>query len=325
MPRDAAGTPPAPAGGAIQAYLLLVFTMVCWGGNAVAGRLAVGQASPMVITCLRWGIVAACLGAVTSRQLVQARAELRRDWRRIVLMAICGYSIFNALFYVAAYHTTAVNISILQGAVPIFVVLGALVLHRTQVGALQVLGIALTLLGVAVVATHGHVATLAAFHFNLGDGLMLVACFLYAGYTLALRHRPKIPSFVFFAAMSIIAFLTSLPLLAFEVLTDTAQWPTPNGWAIIGFIVVFPSFAAQLAFMRGVQLIGPSRAGLFANLVPLFGAVMAVVILDEPFAPFHLVALILVLAGIVTAEAARKSSRPYAAKPDAAVSEASLE
>ena len=77
--------------------------------------------------------------------------------------------------------------------------------------------------------------------------------------------------------------------------------------------------------MRGVQLIGPSRAGLFANLVPLFGAVMAVVILGEPFAPFHLVALILVLAGIVTAELARKSSRPYPTNPGSAASEASAE
>jgi drug/metabolite transporter (DMT)-like permease len=87
------------------------------------------------------------------------------------------------------------------------------------------------------------------------------------------------------------------------------QWPTPTGWAILAFIVVFPSFAAQLAFMRGVQLIGPSRAGLFANLVPVFGAFMAVVILNESFAPFHLVALILVLAGIITAELGGRSAR----------------
>jgi drug/metabolite transporter (DMT)-like permease len=287
---------------------LLVFTMACWGGNAVAGRLAVGQVSPMVITCLRWAIVAAFLSSLTSRRLVLAWPDLRPHWRRIILMSVCGFSIFNALFYVAAHHTTAVNIAILQGSVPIFVVVGALIVHRVRVGAIQALGIAATLLGVAVVATQGHIATIAAFHFNLGDGLILLACFLYAGYTLALRYRPAVPSLVFFAALAVIAFLTSLPLVAYEVVTGTVQWPTPEGWAILVFIALLPSFLAQLSFMRGVDLIGPSRAGLFANLVPLFGAFFAVVVLGESFALFHLVGLVLVVGGILIAETVGRSA-----------------
>ena len=219
-------------------------------------------------------------------------------------MAACGFSIFNALFYVAAHYTTAVNMAILQGSRPVFVVLGALVLHRVRIGVVQVLGIVATLLGVAVVATHGHLATLAAFRFNFGDALMLLACFLYAGYTLALHDRPKVPSLIFFSAMALIAFLTSLPLLAWEVVSGTVLWPTLKGWAIVAFIALFPSFVAQLAFMRGVQLIGPGRAGLFANLVPPFGAFLAVIILGEPFGLFHLVALLLVVGGILAAETA---------------------
>src|SRR5665213_215673 len=175
-------------GDVLKAYLLLAFTMLCWGANSVAGRLAVGQVSPMVIVCLRWAIVAAILAGVVWRGLVLAWPELRRSWRRIVLMALAGFSIFNALYYLAAHHTTAVNMSLLQGSVPILVVSGALVLHRTGIGLVQLLGIAATLIGVAVVATAGHLATLAAFRLNLGDGLILIACFLYAGYTLA-RQR----------------------------------------------------------------------------------------------------------------------------------------
>jgi len=299
-PVTAAGSP----GSHTEAYLLLVFTMVCWGGNAVAGRLAVGQISPMVITCLRWGIVAIFLAGATRGRLVAAWPVMRHHWRRVLVMAVCGFSIFNALFYVAAHHTTAVNIAILQGSIPIFVVVGALLLHRTRIGVLQALGIVATLIGVAVVATGGHLATLAAFRLNLGDSLMLLACFLYACYTLALRNRPDVPSVIFFAMMAIIAFLTSLPLLAYEMVTGSVEWPTPEGWGILVFIALFPSFLAQLAFMRGVELIGPGRAGLFANLVPIFGAFLAVVILDEAFALFHLIALVLVVAGILVAETA---------------------
>lgn len=300
--RDAVLTEGTSKPSAIEAYLLLAFTMLCWGANSVAGRLAVGQVSPMVIVCLRWAIVAGILGAIASAGLVRAWPELGRHWLKILLMALAGFSLFNALYYVAAHHTTAVNMSILQGSVPILVVAGALVLHRTGVGLLQLLGIALTLIGVAVVATDGHLATLAAFRLNLGDGLILVSCFLYAAYTLALRTRPNVSGLIFFAAMAIAAFVSSLPLLGYEVLTRTVQWPTSEGWLILAFIALFPSFLAQLSFMRAVQLIGPGRAGLFINLVPLFGAFLAVLLLGEPFALFHLVALVLIMGGILAAE-----------------------
>ncbi|MEJ0097312.1 MAG: DMT family transporter [Bauldia sp.] len=295
-------------GGVAEAYLLLAFTMLCWGANSVAGRLAVGQVSPMVIVCLRWAIVAGILAAIASRGLLRAWPELRRSWLKIVLMALAGFSIFNALYYVAAHHTTAVNMSILQGSIPILVVAGALILHRTGVGLFQLVGIALTLIGVAVVATAGHLGTLAAFQLNLGDGLILVACVLYAGYTLALRNRPRVSGLIFFAAMAIAAFFSSLPLLGYEVLTRTVQWPTAEGWLILAFIALFPSFLSQLSFMRAVQLIGPGRAGLFINLVPLFGALLAVLLLGEPFALFHLVALVLIIGGILAAEVSGRSA-----------------
>ena len=297
-----------------QAYVVLAFTMACWGGNAVAGRMAVGEISPMVITSLRWAIVSVFLASVTPRAIVAAWPELRRNSVKIVLMATFGFSVFNTLFYLSAHYTTAVNIAILQGAIPIFVVIGALVFHGTRISAIQSLGIAATLLGVAVVATKGDLDVLAAFRLNLGDALMLIACVFYSGYTLALRDRPNLPPLVFFSAMAIVAFVTSLPLLGYEVATGTAVWPTRKGWAILLFVALFPSFLAQLAFMRGVRLIGPGRAGLFANLVPIFGSFLAVLILGELFGLFHLVALLLVIGGILAAELGRmRTARQTAA------------
>lgn len=303
--------------GAANAYLMLTFTSVCWGGNAVAGRLIVGEISPMVVTCLRWAIVAAIMAAIGLRGFPQAVPELKRNWKRILWMAACGFSFFNALFYLSAHYTTAVNISILQGSIPVFVVLGAMILQGTRLSGWQIVGIAATLVGVALVATRGHLATIASLGFNQGDALMLLACLLYAAYTLALRDRPKVPALAFFLALAAIAFLTSLPLVAIEMAQGRAQWPTPKGWLVMIFIAVFPSFLAQLSFMRGVRLIGPGRAGIFANLVPIFGALFAVIILGEPFALYHLAALVLVIGGILIAEAsgrrlANRNSGPAA-------------
>ena len=80
------------------------------------------------------------------------------------------------------------------------------------------------------------------------------------------------------------------------------MWPTAKGWAIVAFVAIGPSLVSQLSFMRGVELIGPNRAGVFVNLVPVFGAILAVLLVGEPFRWNDALALVLVLGGIVIAE-----------------------
>src|SRR5690606_20713657 len=285
-----------------RAYLLLAFTALCWGGNAVFGRLAVGEVSPMALVTLRW------LGAF-ALLLVFAQGRVRRDWptlrRRlpfVAAMGALGFTVFTGMFYSAAHWTTAVNIGIIQGAIPVFVLIGAFAAYRTRVGWLQVAGVLVTMLGVAIVASGGELARLASLALNLGDVLMVAACVLYAGYTLGLSRRPLISPLSLFTGMAAAAFLSSLPLLLAEAALGRLQWPTPFGWIIVGLVTLFPSFLAQIAFIQGVSLIGPSRAGVFVNLVPVFASILALVVLHEPFRLFHATALALVLGGIWLSE-----------------------
>jgi drug/metabolite transporter (DMT)-like permease len=307
------GTAALRARDAIEAYAMLAFTMIAWGANSVAARLAVGQASPMVIVCLRWALIAAVLGVALRRELAVAWPELRRRWLQVVPMAVAGYAAFNALYYAAAHYTSGVNISILQGSIPMLVAIGGFLVYRERLGLVQVAAIAITLLGVAVVATQGHVGMLGSVRFNIGDGFTLTACVFYASYTLGLRNRPKMPGLVFFTAMAIVAFASSVPMLGYEAWSGGVQWPTTKGWLVLAFIVIFPSFLAQLSFMRGVQLIGTARAGLFINLVPLTGALLVVAVLGEPLAAYHMVALALIVGGILVAEAAGRRRAKRAA------------
>lgn len=287
-----------------NAYLLLILTMMMWGANAVAGRLAVDRVSPMALVTLRWVITAAILLVGARRQVVAEWPALRPRWRSILVMGGVGFTAVNALYFLAAHYTTAVNISILQGSMPMFVLLGALAFHRTRIRLVQVAGVLTTLIGIAIIATKGDLATLATFSFNPGDLLVLAMAVLYSGYTVALRDRPKVSGIVFFSGMAVVALITSLPLLAFEMMTGKVLWPTPGGWLVVLFVALFPSLISQLTFMRAVDLIGPGRSGLFVNLVPVFGAISAVVILHEPFGLYHAAALALVLGGIFLAEQA---------------------
>lgn len=288
-----------------QPYLLLGLTALLWGGNAVAGRLAVGEISPMALTCLRWVIVVAILVPSMGSQVLSEWPALAPRWRLILFMGALGFTGFNALFYAAAHHTSAVNLTIFQGSIPVLVLLGTVLLFKAPIRLLQVLGMVVTMGGVVVVAAKGDLEVLRALALNIGDVWMLLACVFYAGYTLGLRNRPLVSGFVFFTAMAVVAFVTSVPLLVYEVAIGAVQWPTAKGWLVLLYVGLMPSLVSQIFFMRGVELIGPARAGLFVNLVPVFGSLLAVVLLGEPFAVYHALGLALVLGGIWLAERKR--------------------
>jgi drug/metabolite transporter (DMT)-like permease len=289
-----------------NAYLMLSLTCLIWAGNTIAARLAVDNVSPMMVVLIRWAIACGIL-------LVIAREAVKTDWPLLksrlpflFLMGAFGYTGFNALFYVAGHHTTAINMGILQGSMPILVFIAGALAFRETATALQWLGAAFTMIGVALIASGGSVETLRNLTFNIGDVWMLIACVFYAVYAVALKKRPAVSALGFFAFMAGAAVVTSVPLAAVEWWRGEAMLPTAKGWLVILFIALGPSLAAQLMFMRGVQLIGPVRSGVFINLVPVLSPVLAVMILGERFGWHHGLALVLVLGGIYIAEKGRK-------------------
>lgn len=290
----------------LQAYALLTLTALFWAGNALAGKLAVGEVSPMLLVALRWVLSVGLLAAIGWRGLVRDWPVLRRRLPFLLLLGVFGFTAFNALFYVAAHTTSAVNIGIIQGSVPAFVLLGAFVLHGTRVRWLQIAGAAVTFAGVVLVVSAGDLDRLLSLSFSVGDLFMLIACLCYAGYTVALRNKPNVPILSMLTVMAVGALLSALPLAVIEAWTGGLQPPTAMGWAVIAYVVIFPSLLAQVFWIRGVALIGPGRTGLFVNLVPVFAVILAVLLLGERFALYHLGALALVLGGIWLAE--RKSA-----------------
>lgn len=282
--------------------LLLILTTLIWGSNAVAARLAVGHVSPMMLTTARWSIACIALWFVARQKVTQHLPALRGRWTYLAIMGVSGFTAFNALFYAAAHYTTAVNLALIQGTIPVLVLLGGAFFLALRVTSLQIVGVVITLAGVAIVASRGSWAVLAALDFNVGDIGILLASALYAGYTLGLRARPLVPPLVFFSAVAGVAALASLPLLVAEVATGHFFWPTLREWLIVVYEGLLPSFLSQIFFIRAVELIGPGRASVFLNLNPVFGPALAVGLLGEPVGAYHAVALAMVLGGIWIAE-----------------------
>jgi drug/metabolite transporter (DMT)-like permease len=291
------------ASAVVQARVMLVLTTLFWGGNAVAGKLAVGEISPFVLTFLRWTLAALVV-------LGFALPHLRRDWPTIrarlpflAAMGAMGFTVFAGLLYYGLVTTTAINATIIQAAMPMFIFVLNFLIFRTATTPLQALGYSLTLLGVALAAGRGYLMGLLALDFNFGDLLVILASITYAGYSVALRRKPALHWLSFVAVLFVAGALASLPLVAVEMATGTAIWPhSPMAWTVLAFVILFPSLLAQAFFIRGNEVLGSNAAGLFLNLIPIMGALLSILLLGERFELFHATSLALVLGGIALAQ-----------------------
>ena len=288
-----------------KAYFYLSITTLFWGGNSVAGKMAVGHVSPMMLTTLRWLVAITVILALMTPQIRRDWDKIRRHWLQLIAYGAIGFTLFNAFLYSAVKYTSAINAVILQAGIPMLIFIFNFALFRMKASLAQVVGFTVTLTGVLLTAAHGDVASLMRLRFNFGDVLMILACIVYAAYTVALRWKPNMHWQSFNAAPAYGALLSAIPLLGWEVASGSALAPDATGWAIILYAAIFPSLMSQVLYVRGVEMIGANRAGLFINAIPVFGTLLSVLLVGEAFQPFHLVALALVLGGIAIAERGR--------------------
>jgi drug/metabolite transporter (DMT)-like permease len=291
-----------------KAYILLLTTMLFWAGNAIAGKLAVGHVSPMLLSGLRWALVIPVL-------MVAGRRHLARDWpllrQRLPLLLFLGglgFTVFSVAMYCALLYTSATNVSIEQGGMPAVVFAASFLLFGTRTRPAQIVGFALSFAGVLVTAVHGDFGRLSSLDVNFGDALMLLAIVAYGIYTAAIKVRPPVHWMSLMTVLCFGATLGAIPFVVAEAAAGATILPDATGLAIIAYVVVFPSLAGQVLYIRGVELIGANRAGLFINFLPLWGALLAVVILGEAFQPYHALALLLVLGGVLLAEASGRGA-----------------
>lgn len=286
----------------IKAYAYLIIATLCWGGNAVVGKLAVGHVSPMMLTMWRWIFACAIIFAISLPQLKRDWPVARKHLPLLIFLGAVGYTLFNALLYNAVHYTSAINVTIEQAGIPFLIFLANFVFFRIRVSMAQVLGFSLTLIGVALTVSHGDLTTLLSLTVNFGDALMLIAVIAYAAYTIVLRWRPPVDWRTLMAIPALVALICTFPLVFWEYSAGTMMLPDASGWMAALYTGLFASLVAQIFYIQGIGHIGANRAGLFINLVPVFGTLLSVLIIGEQLQLFHVLALVLALGGIAIAE-----------------------
>ncbi len=304
-----AAPPPTPSRSFFdRPYLLLSLTSLFWAINIVLGRFVAGTIPPVALSEIRWagaGLIA----------LPFAWRHLKADWPTIrahlgilLLLALTGITIYNTLAYHGLEYTTAINGLLMQSSAPLMIGLWSLILFRDRLTPAQLLGIFTSLSGVLVIITHGDVTALAGLTLNPGDVWFLVAMVSYALYAALLRRRPKIHFLSFLAFTIVGGAIMLLPATVGEFLIGRRIDPTPAAFAVLAYVVIFPSLLAYIFFNRGVELIGANRAGPFFHLIPVFGSVIAIAFLGERPQLFHGVGYALIVLGIVVAQRGRRKT-----------------
>ncbi len=279
-------------------HFLLTLTSIFWAFNTVAGRAAVGEVSPLLIVSVRWFFVSIILSILCRNQLIETWRILNKKIKWLIFMGLFGFTGFNSAYYVAAHDTIAINLGLVQGTMPAFIIIIAWIWLKDKINFTQFLGVLITFIAVLIVVCSGNFNALIELELNSGDIVMIFACTLYAIYAVGLRKKPKISALPLLTFFAYIAFLGSLPGFIYETYSNQLILPGQKGFIILGVIIIFPSFLAQIFFMKGVEKIGPSRSGLYTNLVPVFSSLLAVFFLGEEFQFFHLLSLIMIFTGI---------------------------
>ncbi len=284
---------------------LLLVPPLMWAGNATVGRLVHELISPMTLNFLRW-VLAFVLLLPLAYPVLKAKSAVWPLWKRYGLLGFLGVGCYNSLQYLALKTSTPINVTLVASSTPVFMLgLGALFFQQ-RIRMRQLMGAVLSIAGVLLVLCRGDVQALAQVELVMGDVFVLIATASWAWYSWLLaqpKDPPEVRSNWAYFLMAQMAFG-----LVWSGAFTTAEWLGPGGgvmvwgWplaAALVYVAVGPALLAYRCWGLGVQQVGPSVAGFFANLTPLFAAIMSTWVLGDMPQMYHAAAFVLIVGGIV--------------------------
>jgi len=282
-----------------NAYWMLSATAFFLACNHVIGRSIEGMIPPVGLSFWRWAV-----GAIILLPFVIIR--LRGSWLYYlqspgVLVALSAMMVGSTtLVLVALNYTTAVNTSLINALQPTMTAFLAMIFLKERLNKIQWFGIFLGFVGVLIMVTKANWQILIKLQFNIGDLLVLLAVCGFSGYSLLLRSLPpQLNGSEKLFAIAVTGVVLLLPFYLWESTTVAPVSLTSHTLSVVLVLALLVTVAGNAMWNRGIMIIGPSKAAMFINLIPLFGAILAVSWLGEVVEPYHLAGAIMVCTGIV--------------------------
>ena len=283
------------------AYLLLTLAALFWSGNFVIGKTAsFYEIPPFSLNFYRWLFVWIILFPFTFKEIYQNKKYILQNFSLFLVLGITGITIFNSVVYYSLYYTQVISGILMISTIPVMIILISSILRIEKTNSFQIIGVILSLVGVFCIITKTDLDLIKNLDFNKGDLSMTIAMFSWATYSALLKKKKyKLSQISLLQVIISFGFIFLVPIFFIEnKIGNPLNFSLPF-FLILTYAVLFPAIASYLFWIKGISIIGANRAGVFLHLMPIFGAILAMIIFKEKFMFYHVLGAIFILSGIM--------------------------
>ncbi len=282
------------------AYFLLILTTIFWSGNFIVGKAAsIYEIPPFSLNFYRWFFAGLILMPFTIKELINKKNYIFSNLGFFIILGITSITIFNSIVYYSLYYTQVISGVLMISTIPVWIIFISSMLNIEKTNIFQIIGVALSLTGVIFIITKADIDLIKNLDFNKGDLTMVIAMFSWALYSSLLKKKKYEISQISLLQVVIITGLVFLtPVYFIEMNMGNVIKLGKPFYLTLTYVVLFPGLASFFFWIKGIGIIGANRAGAFLHLMPIFGAIMAMIIFDEKFMFYHFLGAIFIIAGI---------------------------
>ena len=283
------------------AYLLLLLTTFFWSGNFIVGKAAsIYEIPPFSLNFYRWFFAGLILLPFTNEEIIKKRKYIFDNIGFFIILGITSITIFNSIVYYSLYYTQVISGVLMISTIPVWIIFISSILKIEKTNIFQIIGVILSLAGVFFIVTKADIGLVKNLDFNKGDLTMIIAMFSWALYSALLKKKKYELSQIALLEIVIICGLVFLiPIYFIEMSMGNLIKLEKPFFLTLTYVVLFPGLASFFFWIKGIALIGANRAGIFLHLMPIFGAVMAIVIFNEKFMFYHFFGAVFIISGII--------------------------
>ena len=283
-----------------KAYLMLILCAFFWSGNFIVGKFAtLYEVPPLTLNFFRWLIVWIILIPFTFRDILKNIKVIKKNFYPILLMSITSISIFNSVVYYSLNFTQVQNGALMISIIPVLIVFISFIFKTEKINFSQIFGLLLSITGVLTLITRLDFAKLINLDLNKGDLWLLVAMLSWAIYsTMLITHKTGLKYLSFMTAIVSIGLIFLFPQFLFEWNSHQVIKFNISFILITSYVVFFAGLGSYILWNKAVVIVGPTKAGIFLHLMPVFSSFMAIFLLNEKLMNFHIIGAIIIIVGI---------------------------
>ncbi len=282
------------------AYSFLILATFFWSGNFIVGKFAtLFEVPPLTLNFLRWVMVWFILIPFTYKEILKKKSYIKDNWVLISFMGIITISTFNSVVYFALNYTQVINAVLMLAAIPAVVIILSSIMKIEKANIYQLIGLILSIIGVGTIISNADLQKIISLNFNKGDLWMIVCVMSWSLYSTLLKKKKfELSQFTFIQLMVTVGLIFLIPQFLYEQSLGMELKINKVFIIILFYVVLFPAIAAYYCWQKAIELIGPNRSAMFIQLMPLFSAIMAILIFKEKFQLFHFIGASFIISGI---------------------------